>query len=313
MNVVNKPGVKNIPMENAVLKTLAYADVFDYPLTEKELFRWLIKDPDETRIINPNKSEWKDKFGSIRSKSSDKFGFKDGFYFLKKREKIVRIRQEREKWSRVKLIKARRITHFLKLIPTIKMIALTGTLAVRNSEQDDDIDILIVSKTGTLWLTRFWTTILLEILGQRRRPREKETKDKICLNMFLDEEHLQISPEDQDLYTAHEVAQLISLWDRDYAHEKFLKANLWVKKYLPKGIKTKNRGLRKHNSGPPVLTIYAFALFEKFFKNLQLWYMRRHRTTEIISDGAIRFHPQDARKWILASYYARIRNLPLDK
>jgi len=36
--------------------------------------------------------------------------------------------------------------------------------------------------------------------------------------------------------------------------------------------------------------------------------MRKKRTTEVVSDGIIRFHPQDARNWILKAYKKRLKN-----
>jgi hypothetical protein len=44
---------------------------------------------------------------------------------------------------------------------------------------------------------------------------------------------------------------------------------------------------------------------------LQLKYMAPRRTTEVIESGRIRFHPQDARKWVLKEYNRRLKNLAL--
>ena len=97
------------PSEEAIFKTLAYADIFDYPLKKEEIWRWLIINPNGNRIISPNKSEWVKTFGLIWRKHSDKFGFKDGYYFLPGREKIVPLRQKREIYSVQKLTLAQKI------------------------------------------------------------------------------------------------------------------------------------------------------------------------------------------------------------
>jgi len=120
----------------------------------------------------------------------------------------------------------------LRLIPFIKMVAVTGNLAMRNANQEDDIDFLIITQRKRLWLSRFLAVVLLELLGKRRRPEEKEVKDKICLNMFLDEDHLEMSEKQQNLFSAHEILQLKSLYEKDKFYDKFLDQNRWVKKFL---------------------------------------------------------------------------------
>jgi hypothetical protein len=41
----------------------------------------------------------------------------------------------------------------------------------------------------------------------------------------------------------------------------------------------------------------------------QLRYMAPRRTTEVIESGRIRFHPHDARKWVLRDYRQRLKKL----
>lgn len=43
----------------------------------------------------------------------------------------------------------------------------------------------------------------------------------------------------------------------------------------------------------------------------QLKYMRPRRTIEVVEPGRIRFHPQDAGKWILKAYQTRLKKLNL--
>lgn len=44
---------------------------------------------------------------------------------------------------------------------------------------------------------------------------------------------------------------------------------------------------------------------------LQLKYMAPRRTTEVIESGRIRFHPHDARKWVLKEYKKRLKSLAI--
>jgi len=267
---------------------ILYADIFDFPLKGDELKRWELR----TKDLEP------------RTKDLKLIKRKEDFYFLKEKEKIVEFRKKREKCSENKIRLARKIAGLLKIIPTIKMVGITGALAVKNADLDDDIDFLIVTSAKALWRTRLLTTLLVELTGKRRHPYDKNFKDKVCLNMFIDENHLAVPKRERNIYTAHEVAQLKPLWERDSTYLKFLSANSWVKNYLPNAIgefRTKDLGLRTK-----LKTNNYFLLLEKFFKNFQLWYMRKRKTTEKISDVQIMFHPEDKTRWVLKEYYQRI-------
>ena len=205
-----------------VLQTILYADIFSYPLTEDEVNRWLITS--EVRHISSLLLDT-----LVKEKRLVK---KENYYLLPKKVGIVKLRKEREQSSMKKLGVALKISSFLKLIPTIKMVAVTGSLAMMNTPEEEDIDFLIVTQEKRLWLTRLLTTLLVALTGRRRRPKETQVKNKICLNMFLEESHLAVPGKERDLFTAHEVLQLRPLWERNHLYQKFLEENQWVKKYL---------------------------------------------------------------------------------
>ncbi len=293
-------------IKKAILKTLCYADVFDYPLKEKEIGEWLIGTKNKEQRT-------KNKIGNIKI-----IQHKNGYYFLKGREEIVNLRKEREMWSRDKLKIAKKAASFLKLIPTVKLVGVTGALAVENAKENDDIDLFIITSKGLLWTTRLLTTLLTEIKGMRRHPQELNVNNKICLNMFADENHLEIPKKEQDLFSAHEVAQMKLLWDRDDTYQRFLQANNWVRKYLPNSYqelvlkendKDTSDGGEATTSTPPRWRKQEAPMVEEIAKRFQLWYMRNRRTSEVIKDGIIRFHPQDAREWVMEKYKKRIKYL----
>ncbi len=204
--------------KQATLKTLIYADIFDYPLTKKELHRWLISSEPTTLP----------RLSSLLSTNN--------YYYLKNRHHLVALRKKREIFSNQKLIKAHATASLLKKIPTINFIGITGALAMSNSGAKDDIDFIIITKNHSLWITRFFTILLLEIFQIRRRPHGN-TNNKICLNLFLEEASLVIPPGKQNLYTAHEVAQLKPLFDRNHTYSRFIKKNSWVNNFLPHALK----------------------------------------------------------------------------
>lgn len=204
----------------AILRTLAYADVFDYPLTKEEIWKFLI-------------SEKKVSFEKIHKELEPKnlpVDSEGKYFFLKGRNKIVKTRKIREKWSDKKLKVARRVAIWLKMIPWVKMVAVTGALSMKNAKKDDDIDLFFITDTDRLWLSRGIVVTFLRLFGLYRRPQK--VKDMICPNMLLDEAHLRVPKKEQNLFTAHEVCQLKLIWQKENLYQKFLEENQWAKKYL---------------------------------------------------------------------------------
>ena len=60
------------------------------------------------------------------------------------------------------------------------------------------------------------------------------------------------------------------------------------------------------------LSFVTCNLSEVTLKQLQIAYMQNQRTKEIISDAYLRFHPDDAREWILREYQKRLRKYGLE-
>jgi len=288
-------------MKKAILQTLVYADIFDYPLTAREIYKFLIT-PKSLRF-----SVLKKKLKEI-TREDELIKTKGEYFFLKGREKIVLIRQKRKLWSQKKIKIAKKVSYWLRLIPWIKMVGISGALAMENVDKNDDIDFLIVTTKKRLWLSRALAVFLTELLGCRRRPKDKQVADKICLNMFLDEDCLAVPKNEQDLFSAHEVVQFKLLWERDNCYQKFLKANLWVKNYLANSLDIKKlryediKGEKKKN-----LLISRFLNFLEYFAyKIQVAYMSSRRTKEVVEVQRIRFHPRDCREWILKKYQEKL-------
>ena len=233
----------------------------------------------------------------------------EGYYFLRDMHHTVAKRIKAKIISHHKKQKLQRVLPFLTWIPTICLIGISGSVAVSNAEDTDDIDLFIITKRNTIWLTRLWLMFILQMLGIRRIRSDVSAKDKVCLNMFVDEDNLHISPEKQDLYVAHEVVQLVPVYSKHDTYNRFLSENTWVCTYLPHSFK--NIGAKPRQESVikqmiiQVFTLYGIA--EKIAKIVQLAYMHRRKTTETVTDYFLAFHPRDNRKKILQRYEALLR------
>lgn len=286
--------------------TVLYADIFDYPLTDEEGDRWMIAG-DAFRTARHG-------LGMERHKAGNRT-----YVVAPGRKHIIAIRQARMKIAEAKWRAVRRMITMFARIPTICLVGVTGGLAVENADAEDDIDIFIITDKRTLWITRCMVTIATDVMGIRRRPNESSVANKVCLNMFMARGALALPYSDRDLFSAHEVLQMVPVWDRDGTYREFLLSNRWVEHFLPNAWKEKVTNKRKgatskDNQFALSAVCFLLSLFEPLAKILQLWYMRRHKTTEVIRPGMLRFHPRDARDWVKKRYALRLMryNIPLD-
>lgn len=271
------------------LLAVIYADLFDFPLTKKEANFWRIDLGSNSRRI-PQTVETK------------------GYAVLKGREILVKQRLRRQKYSATKEQRAKEVAEILKIIPSIQGIFLTGSVAVGNAKKEADIDLMIVCSLNTLWLTRLLAVIILKV---KRLYREKRAiGDRICTNIYLDTNHMQIK--EQNLFTAHEVLQAKCLYDRDGVERRWLEENNWTRDYLPIAYSGQKSKIRGQKNQPKVQSIFfAFCLlpFELISFAGQYLYMKPKMTNEKVGPGYAYFHPNNLSQQILARFNNRLAGL----
>ena len=273
---------KKLLLGDSELKSLLYHNIFDYPLTENELVKWVAG----SRVDVAVKEEY------ITKK-------KNGLFFLEGKECVVYKRLLKKRISTRKFQIAKKTANLLSAIPTIKLIAITGSLAMENASDDSDIDLLMITKRGTLWTTRLFTLLFLKLLGVPvRRFKDKKQKDKTCMNIWLDESVLSWPASDRNSYTAHEIAQIKPLLNRNGTYEKFMADNVWLKDYWPNSVKLNRESkIKKRIKKSPSISTRSLSgviwLFEKFAFKLQYVYMKAKITREVITPVRAIFHPYD--------------------
>lgn len=287
--------------QKAIIRTLAYADVFDYPLTEDEIWKFLIVQKSFSRKY------FEHSLPNIKNVQK-----KEGYYFFSGRKSIVKKRKIREKESKRKLQIVGKIASLLKIIPSVNLIGVSGNLAMRNADKNDDIDLFVVTKARALWTTRILIILLLKIFGKHRGKSSKKITDKICINMLLDEYSLNLPKDKQNLYTAHEVVQMMPVFERGDSHLRFINANIWVKEYLPNSITHRSTRIVKRINTDSFFSVVLrlvlrFSAIEILAKRFQLWYMHKHFSTEHISDYMLAFHPKDYTQVVLRMYNKSVK------
>lgn len=285
----------------AIFNTFIYAEVFSAPLKKQQIWDFLI-------VQKPiKKSTFEDTFRFVKRQLMQK----KNWYCLPGNETLLQSIHEEEKEAKRKILFAHQILQFVSACPTIMLLGISGNVATGTAKADDDIDIFVVTKNNTLWITRSLLLLYLLLRGKLRRRTTKEVKDSFCLNMFVTEKAMQIPIAKQNLYTAHEVMQLYPLFARENTYATFIQENAWISQFLPNSIAAMKRKKpvqtfrREHMLAEYLIQIARFS--ESFAKHVQVWYMKDHRTKEVISDSSAAFHPKDYTNEVLRLYNNRVK------
>ncbi len=313
-------------LERSILITLIWFDLFDYPLTIWEIYKYNF----QYSISNLKTIDFRE-IQEVLEKSEELkklINKKHGFYFLKWRDDLVKIRKKRYLIAERKYKKLLKIAKILAHLPFVRLIAVSNGLSYSNAKDEDDIDLFIITAKNRIWLVRFLSILVLKIF--KARPTIANKKDKICLNFFLTEENLNLEkimlPEKNglpDIYFIYWLAWLYPIYD-DGIWEKFIKANSWLKKYLPNYfpcepilrrkiiLKPIFRFFKKNCEKIHSKKLNGFS--EKFYRWLQLKIMPKHlkemankNTSVIISDQILKFHDKDKREFYREKIYEKIR------
>ena len=200
-------------LETGVVRTLLYFDIFDYPLTRKEIIDFL-----------PHKTEALDTDGALENLRKQNLIFAvEDFYSLRPDRSIADRRMAGNKLASKRLKTAKFFGKFIARFPFVRAVMLSGSISKNYMEKSSDIDYFVVTAPGRLWLTR-------GLLALFKRIFLLNSHKFFCTNYFIDTNSLEI--EEKNIYTAVEISTLIPVSGNDI-YEKFLERNRWIKKHLP--------------------------------------------------------------------------------
>ncbi|MFH0955810.1 MAG: hypothetical protein V1801_01170 [Candidatus Falkowbacteria bacterium] len=202
---------KILEIKEAIIKVIAFFDMFDQVLTNVEIWQMLtikcelneVMEVLENEIQLPLIFTYQEsavKGGKInldsRLRGNDKkqdrqiIENKNGFYFLAGQEKNIRERLSRYSFTDRKFKRAMLVSKIFKFIPWIKMVAISNLLGAHNLKDDSDIDFFIVTENKRIWLTRFFCAGVTKLLGLR--PQANNSRDKICLSFYVSEKAIDL-------------------------------------------------------------------------------------------------------------------------
>jgi hypothetical protein len=266
------------PSERAILHSVTYAALFDYPLTLAELHRSLMGAAlDETAIIRTYRAS-----PALRRA----IDYRDGLFFPVGRPYLVAERRRRERRSLAFLEVHRRLLALVCAIPYVRMVALSGSIAHLNMDGAGDLDLFIVTRGRHVWSVTVAILVLAKLLRHR---------DVTCVNFVLADSRLAL--EQQDLFTANQMIHLKPLIGVDVLQE-FLRANPFVATFYPNynatettAFKLEQRpGTARLKSMVEQLCRIPAAAIEILCRRAYTWHLRR-RAAFWQSPGQVRLEP----------------------
>ncbi len=287
-------------LKSSILKTIAFFDIFDFPLTSEEI---------KTHLYGYHKplhiKELKGTLDEI-----DEIEKIHDYYVLKNRGKLIELRKSRkfiaEKfWGRV-----RQYGQYIAQVPFVRMVAVCNNLAYDNPSELSDIDLFIVIEKDRMWLARLIITLILQFHGVRRHG--DKIAGRFCLSFFVTTEKLNMEPlalKPEDPYMAYWTRLLLPIYGKKTYQEFKQKNEEWLKKEYGMNFSDKNDKQLSFISDSHLKKIKEWlyrgwfgdlyeSILKKTFKKRTLRKAKKlgPEASVIVSDSILKFHNKDRRQ-----------------
>ncbi|GGA99842.1 hypothetical protein [Puia dinghuensis] len=198
----------------SILKTLAYFDVFHYPLTLEDIRYFLDTEASETAVRLETEALLRE--GRL---------YRTGpFYSLQNDPTLAARRLRCESHADKLLVIANRGGKLLYQFPYVRGVYISGSLSKRCADEKADIDYFIITRANRLWIARTMMHIFKKLTYLRGHQH------RYCMNYYIDEEALEIK--EKNLFTAIELLTLMPVCGNG-SIAGFFQANDWTTGYLP--------------------------------------------------------------------------------
>jgi len=300
-------------LKKSIIRTLCYFDIFGHPLTADELYNFLFA---------PSRISYQD---FLRAMEKMNLNSKFGYYFLEGRECVVENRRRRAPFVDKKLKIARRAARAIKYVPFVRAMFVCNNVSFEISDAESDIDVLMIVKSGRIWIARLLTTVLFSILMLRRT--KKKITDRICLSFYLSDRNLNLANivlKDTDIYMVYWLAQLFPVYDPDNLASSMRSANKWIENFVP-NLSCDEFMEKTAKDNLPSRIIKKFFhiawggaygdVVEKQAKEIQVLKMRMNKasvqdkndTRVVINDNMLKFHENDRRELFRGQWYEKCK------
>lgn len=308
--------------DRSILATLAYYDALRRPLTLVELYERLIPSarvgfpaPPPTLGDIVTYADALVLGGVIKTEcgmyapSSAYDGF--GQVFIKRQKEAAQKYQQ--------LLQS---ASWLQLVPFVRLLAASGSLAMGSTSASSDWDMFVIVKAGRLYTARLGLLVVAWLMGRLRTKRMRTAPDKFCFNHIITTDGLSIRH--RSLFTAHALAWLVPMYDPWGYAGRLRQANAWVGDFVstPAGEVFVRRSLAHSRTLNAIRRAKEFVLdtaLGSVVERTLRWWMRKRIEDEpathasggrIVADNReLEFHPRSFEAVALARYNASLSQL----
>src|SRR5580693_8552379 len=131
-------------IKSDILTALTYFDLFNYPLSQREIWQFL-NNPCDNSDFNQSLAEL------LQSALVHKCG---EFYSLRNEDAVAQYRRNGNMQA-VQLMKtAKKVSRVLAKFPFVRGVGISGSLSKNFANETSDIDLFIITASNRLWLAR---------------------------------------------------------------------------------------------------------------------------------------------------------------
>jgi hypothetical protein len=179
------------------------------------------------------------------------------------RESLVERRARRAGASARLWPRARFLGRLIGRLPFVRMVAVTGSLAVDAAGDDADVDLFVIVADGRLWLARALVVGVVRLAAP--------AGIRLCPNYLLAEGALELEDTDRTYGTAREIAQMVPVAGFA-AYRRFLARNEWYAGFQPNHVPS---GPSRRDGPGPLRRVVELIGRAAPFDRLERWEMRR--------------------------------------
>lgn len=292
-------------LRRGIIRTLAYYDIFSYPLTAAEIYF----------NLGNNHTNLEEIKYELKNLTTNKIVYSKGEFFqLTEDEKYVSRRREGNELAIKRLKTAIKVSGLISRFPFIRGILLSGSISKGFMEEDSDIDYFVITHPNRVWFSRLMLMLFKKLFLLN-------SKKIFCINYFVDSKNMEI--EEKNIFTATEIVTLLPTFGKEI-YEEFYEKNIWVKQFYPNYPKRetdevidRKNGIIKSllekilaNKFGDKIDDFALALFDKFNRTKYKNYDKEEfKLAFKSSKSESKHHPKFFQKRVLEEFNLKIKSL----
>lgn len=204
------------PLQQDVLRTILYFDVFHFPLSAGEIYEYLPSN--STSLAEVRQACVSPPLSALLREEA-------GMYYLAARSgpDPVRDRQANEQRAKRFMKIAKVMAWIIRQFPFVRGIGVSGELSKGVVSKEGDIDFVVVTSQKRVWVTRTMLILFKKVFLLNR-------KRYFCVNHFIAEDYYAVPQKNR--YIALEIATLVPLFNALFFRQ-FVDVNPWIGTYFP--------------------------------------------------------------------------------